>query len=347
MIYYNNVVLEGIMMNNQKKKLPLGKAPIKYLMRFFVPLMIAFINPHEVEGWFYSSYILTKVRKRTYKYWMIFQNFNPFIIRLPFLPLSSCFLHSSLLIKLIKFLIDHNWYVLLSVDFYYLKSSFYYLQKHFNHSVLLYGYDLQNNIVNLCGYCFDTKIKCVDTDISSFIKAFYSCKHNKVWIYKRRKRRKVKFNKRFFYLGVKGYAKSSCPIEYQIRAKSFSAIFREHYGIDAHIQLERDIAGIQNGEKKDLKLRIYSYIELTQCMSDRLVYLQKNNLLNNIESLMHDFDLLKLEYQKMLNLFIKFELTGNKDLVDKLIAIEKNQITKERYLYKELLDNIEKQYYYK
>lgn len=334
-------------MNNQKKKLPIGNAPIKYLMRFFVPLMIAFLNPDEVAGWFYSSHILTKVRRKTYKLWMIFQNFNPFILRIPLFFLSSFWLSEKLLMKILKVLIDHNWYILLHTDFYYLNESIFYQEKHFNHSVLVYGYDLQENTVNLCGYCFGSKIKCVDVNINNFIESFFSCKQNKAWVYRRRKRKKSKFNKRFFYLGVKGYAKSSCPLEYQVRAKSFSAMFREYYGINAHKQLKNDLVFVLNGEKKDLKLRIYAYLELAECMSERLKYLQKDALLKNTEHIIERFDLLKNEYQKMINLFLKYNLTGDKDLIKRLIVLENIQSEEEQRLYTELLNIIKVQYNYK
>lgn len=328
-------------------KLPIGDAPIKYLMRFYIPLMIAFLNPQEAEGWFYSSHILTKVRKKTYKLWMIFQNCNPLIIRIPLFFLSSMLIQKAQLLKAIKILIDNNCYVSLCLDFFFLNDSICFRTRHFDHSVLLYGYDEKKGVVNLCGYCFGSKIKCVEIDINNFVEAFFACKHNKVWIYKRRKRKKTNFNKRFFFLGVKGYVTSTCPIEYQIRAKSFSAIFREHYGVAAHIQLKKDLESVSSGEKIDLKLRIYSYMELAQCMVKRLEYIQKNNILVDIDTLVEKFRDLAKKYGKMLNLFIKYEISNNDYLIKRIIEIENTVCMEEKTLFYELYNEAKKQFKYR
>ena len=325
------------------KKLPIGDAPIKYLLRFYIPLMISFLNPDEVKGWFYSSYILTKVRKRTYKLWMVFQNFNPFVLRFPCFFLSSLLTKKTFLTKIVKVLINHDYYISLSLDFFYLNNSFCFGNTHFNHSVLLYGYDEQCGIVNLCGYCFDPKIKCVDVEVNNFINSFYSCKHNKAWIYKRRKRKAKSFNKRFFYLGVKGYATASCPLEYQIRAKSFSCVLREHYGIDAHKQLKSDLKCVLNGENKNLKLRIYSYLELSQCMVKRLEYIQDNKVFEIDGEIIKGFRELTDEYNSMLNMFLKFDLTQNSEIIKRLIVFEDEISEKEKALYIELYQALKRQ----
>lgn len=336
-------------MNDFEKKLKIGDSPIKYLMRFYIPLMIAFQNKSEVDGWFCSSYIQTKVKKGTQKFWMIYQNFNPFVLRLPCFFLSSIFLKEKQLMKVIKLLVNSNWYISFSADFFYLNNAICYQRRHFYHSVLLYGYDEQKGIVNLCGYCFGSKIECVEVTIENFVKSFFSCKHNKTWIYRRRvkKLKKPKFSKRFFYLGVKGYALARCPLEYQLRARSLSIAWCELYGIDSHIQLKTDLNKLLYGEDKDLTLRIYAYLELARCMLYRLNYIQTNMLLYDIQHIKLGFEDLVEKYRIMLNMFIKFRITNDMGIIRRIIKLEEYTYSKEKKLYYELYITMKKQYGYR
>lgn len=331
-------------MNDCKKKLPIGDAPIKYIMRFYVPLMISF-QSDDAEGWFCSSYILTKVKK-TNKLWMVYQNSNPFVKRFPLPFFSSRLLNVKMLKTIIKFLIDKKWYIFLNLDFFYVKNSDFFQKKHYHHSVLLHGYDEQNNIVSLCGYCFGAKIKSVDISIEDFLKAFFSCQHNQTWVYKRRKKNKD-FNKRFFYLGVRSYATSSCPIEYQLRAKSFSIKKHEYYGIKAHSQLQNDLKKILEGTDLNLTLRLYSYLELTRCMVRRLDYVQKNEILKDTQDIKIEFINLSDKYSIMLNLFLKYRLNRDLNIISKIINMEKNICLEEQELYSRLYKLMKKQYNYK
>lgn len=331
-------------MKNTHKKLPINDSPIKYILRFFTPLMIAFQKPDEVEGWFYSSYVQTKVRKKTYKLWMIYQNYNPFVLRLPCFLVSSKAITKSILLKVIKRLIDNNWYISTCVDMFYLSSSFFYNKKHYDHAVIIRGYDILKNELQLCGYCFNSKITCINVNFDEFLISFLNCKHNRTWIYKRRKKKNKKFDMKFFYLGVKGYATSSCSLAYQIKARSFSLAYRELYGINAHIQLKDDLNKVFLGENKSVVLRLYSYFELSECMTKRLNYLESNHLLNDIEDISNGFKELSQAYMRMLNLFMKYDISKNINIIERIIAIENQTCEKEKQLYTILYKKIETQY---
>ena len=330
------------------KKLPINDSPIKYLMRFFVPLMIAFQKKDDVEGWFFSTHILTKVRKKTMKHWMIIQNFNPYILKIPCFLFSSVFLKEKHLMKVIKRLINKDWYIFLSVDFTFLKESqFYNTKNHFIHSVLLYGYDENTNTVCLCGYGFGNKINCVNVSFHDFVKAFYSCSHNQTWLYKRRKTSAKKFNKRFFYLGIKNYVNGTCSLEYQLKARSPSAIWRENYGVNAHEQIKADLNKILNGESEDLLGRFYSYSELADCMVMRLEYIQAKKILLNIQEIKEGFFELKKTYINMRNYFLKYNISKDKKIIELLIQMEDEAHEKEKKLYESLYFTTKKQFGYK
>ena len=320
-----------------KKKLKIGDSPIKYLMRFYVPLMITFLKPEEVEEWFCSAYILNKVKKNTLDKWMICQNYNPFIIRLPLFLLSFKIVPSKVKIKVFYYLIQKEFYIFMDVDLYHLKKSFYYKKKHFYHSVLLYGYDSSKNIVNLSGYCFGSQIQNLEVDINDFAASIKFCKNNKIWIYKRRNNKTIKFNERLFFLGVKSYATAKCPLEYQLRTKSFSINSKEYFGIDTHLEMEKNLKHILNGQNdEDLTGRIFAYLEMSQCMVKRLDILQKNKIRWNLDVFKIGFIELSNNYRKMLNLYIKYKLTGNVRVLEKIVELENIIVGKERKLYMDL-----------
>lgn len=322
---------------NKKKMLKIGDSPIKYLMRFYVPLMIAFLKPEESEEWFCSAYLLTKVKKRTLNKWMLCQNHNPFVLRFPLFLLSSKIISPPIIKKTIYKLIQKEWYIFLDVDLYYLNNSLYYQKKHFYHSVLLYGYDTQKNTVNLCGYCFGSKIQNIEADLNDFISSLIFCKRNRTWIYKRRKNKAKKFDKRLFYLGVKNYATSTCSFEYQLRTKSFSIKSKEYFGVDTHLEMKKNLSDILNGQNdKDLTGRIFSYLEISQCMVRRLDFLQKNNLLKNLDSFIIGFEELRNEYRRMLDLYLKYKLTEKIAILQKIAKLENTIVEKEQNLYMEL-----------
>lgn len=329
----------------KKMELPIVDSPIKYISRFYLPLMIAFQKKEEVEPWFYSSYILTKVKKKDLKFWMIYQNFNPFVYRIPFAFLCSLFIKKKYLLNILKLLIKYGWYVFTSVDLFYLKNSNCYNKKHYNHSVIVFGYDEISNKMQLCGYCFGPKITCIDVSFSEFYESFKACKHNKTWIYHRRRNVKKKFDKRFFYLGVKSYATGTCKLEYQIKAKSISIGFLEYYGVEAHRQLMIDLRRELSDEcQRNIKLRIYSYWELSKCMVSRLEYLEKKRILIHTQHIKEGFIKLAENYNVMLNLFLKYKINKDLKVISKIIELEEQAYLKEKKLYSELYVLCEKQF---
>ena len=155
-----------------KRELEITDAPIKYLLRFYLPLMIAFLNKEQVEPWFYSSYIQTKVKRKGYNSWVVYQNFNPFICRMPNPMMTSFFMNQRFFLFMVENMIKFNWYTLINVDLFYLKGSNCNNKRHYNHAVIICGLNKSLKTLKLCGYCFGPKISCVDVTIEEFYKAF-------------------------------------------------------------------------------------------------------------------------------------------------------------------------------
>lgn len=330
-----------------KKQLSIGDAPIKYLLKFYIPLMITFKQSDEVEEWFHHSFILTKTKIHKSKSWTIVNDYNPYVSRVRCLGLSAKILKKNTVMKLLKNLINNNYYISLNLDFFYLKNSFAFQKLHFNHQILLYGYDDEKERIYLCGYCFGSKIRCIEIDTNSFLNSFFSCNHNNVWVYKRRKKKKINFNMKSFYLGIKSYATSTYPLIYQIRTKNFSFSNKERYGIDVHIELKTKLINDINDEKSDIKLRIYCYMEMAQCMVIRLDYIRKNKLLKDIDKIIYGFNELKKKYDIMLRLYMKYMITNDKNILCKVIDIEDELLKEEKNLYTNLYNKIQQQYSFK
>lgn len=333
-------------MKKKQKSLYIGDSPIKYVMRFYIPLMIA-LSDANAENWFCSSYINTKVKKNN-ESWMIYQNHNPFVIRFPFPFFSSTLLTKTTLQKKIQWLIEHGYYISVFLDFYYLKGSIYYLKKHYFHSVLLYGYDFsESKKIFLSGYCFGTKIKAVEMSYNDLADAFFACRKNKTWIYKKRKVKKKKFDMRFFYLGIKNYLFSSCSFAYQFKSRSFSIPFLEIYGIKAHSQLKSDLMNSPVSNCERITIRICSYCELTKAMIKRLKYIEDNKMLIETSDIKELFLQLLFKYEHMLNLIIKFRITGNYGLINKIITLEEDAYKQEEIAYERLYSLLKEQWGYK
>lgn len=329
------------------KELEINDAPIKYLLRFYLPLMISFQNKNQAESWFMSSYIQTKVKKNSLDSWVVYQNFNPFIYRIPNPIVSKKFCDQKLLFSWIEYLINHNWYILINVDLFYLQNSNCYQKKHFDHSIIISGYDKAKKTVNLCGYCFSQKISIIEVSVDELYLAFKHCQCNKTWIYHRRNRKGINFKKRFFYLGVKGYATGTCPLEYQFYARSFSLSKFEYYGVEAHVQLISDLSKLIEGTcKRDVILRIYAYLELNRCMIARLEYLENMKILIGIDEIKTDFFLLGEKYTIMQNLFIKYKKSKNKNLLERILDLEKQIYIDEKNAYEKLYMSCKEQFGY-
>ena len=328
--------------NISKQVLNINDSPLKYIMRFYVPTMIAFQKEEEALPWFSSVYIQTKTRKNNKDRWMVYQNTNPFVTRLPLCFFSLIKKNAEFLFSVIKYLLLKEWYIFLNVDFFYLTEIKKDDKSHFNHSILVYGFDEEKQQMYLTGYCLGNKIETIEVSYEKFWQALSKCKKNDVWIYKRRKNVRAQFDYQFFCQGVEDYVKSKSSLKYQIKARSLSLPHIDCYGLKAHESLKKDLNDILNGDKKNVRVRIYAYFELASNMVLRLNYIKKEYHLNALEDIIKGFEFLAQSYKKVLMLYLKYEKTNNNDIILSLLDKEHESYELERQLFLSLLKEIDK-----
>ena len=344
-------------MEKKKKVLPVGDAPIQYLMRFYTPMMITFLDKEEVLPWFSSSFFLirTQNKKRPdglYSYrWMIQKNRNPFICKFPSPFFYPSMMKEEKLKQRVKQMIDNDWYVMLHVDLYELEPFEYYQKNHFVHSILLYGYDEEKQSVFLRGYCFGASIVTIEVDFASFSRAFFGSKKNDVWIFRRKKlRHPVKFDKKLFFKTVKANATGRCPgLYYQLVTRSPLVPFGSYYGYKAHADLQQSMQRLLEGDPYvNPEIRLYSYKEMAQCMCMRLDYIRTQFPCDELDAARAAFEALKKKYTVMLNLWLRIRVTERTEKASERMAeLEQQAFQMEKQAFENLYSALKKLWGYR
>lgn len=144
-----------------KNILPIGDGIIKYSQDYAFLTSTMYLD-QSFYNWILSNmiqvYYVPKKDGKSYElaFFYLGNEVNPInnislfdhqIVKMDFLKRSSLDL-----LEFTKLMIDENYYVTNTLDEYYIDTSFYYNQKHFEHGRLIYGYDDNEKQVYTAGY---------------------------------------------------------------------------------------------------------------------------------------------------------------------------------------------------
>lgn len=138
------------------KILPICDPPITTYQRLAFPLSIAMTVPG-ADKWFYSNYIQMLCANRKHyeqrhpgEYTLHLDFYAPTLDRLDPLEYVTIDAHEQFFLffdfRFIRAIIDHGYYIYTDADMYYFPGTPYYNRLHFNHDLLINGYDDDGNI---------------------------------------------------------------------------------------------------------------------------------------------------------------------------------------------------------
>lgn len=99
--------------------------------------------------------------------------FDHQIVKMDFLKKSS-----MTLIEFTELMIKENYYVTNTLDEYYIETRFSYQKKHFEHGILIYGFDSQSEQIFTAGYDNSSHFQCSSIPYNIYNLAFRSTKRN-------------------------------------------------------------------------------------------------------------------------------------------------------------------------
>lgn len=285
--------------------------------------------------WIYSNYIQLYINK-DYKYnWGDFYFPFPYELR----PSDTCKwiftqrIHRDVVdskwgsvINFIVESINSNNYVHTMINYFYVPLISYDNKIHFKHDILIFGYDLNEEVLYVSDFFGAGKYSYEKISFSDFNKAFstYSLAKNSdylnemVYLYKVNPKCDYKFNINNISNSIKSYLYGSIPEYWDIynRDNRDDIVF----GIDTYTTLKNYITRKRSSDEIDDIRPFYMLYDHKKIMSLRLKYLYEHQYYKNYSS-DNINGLTKIESQakEVINLIIKYNITKKNKTLDKVV----------------------------
>jgi hypothetical protein len=253
-------------------------------------------------------------------------------------------------------------YVIINLDDYYTPPSAFYQKENKGHGVLIYGYDLDNQVFDIAGYYENQRYK---TEKLNFFDLELAYKHADKWVEKAQEGHET-----FYYMDymnvvhlLKVNPQGKYPFNIQSVIEQLSDYLYSRNTNERYLILENRYTGayglsvyaylcsvLEQLLKAPIADRIaysdhrplYILMEHKRLMISRIHYMQSHGYLANIEEVVQGYNEIESEIVFILNQFGKFLLKGSSDdsyivkIVDALTLIAE----KERKVLKQLLDQL-------
>lgn len=321
--------------------LPLSDdAPVSYDLRLAVPIMAALSHKEiqqDVWEWLYVFYTQivckTKITKRTsYKRFHIYDPYNPFIKRRFELHTSNKWKNKKNIIEYVINNIDNGYYVHLKMDRFYMPGFMGYKQQHTMHTECVYGYDIKQQELYIIGFpeFANSKLKKIKLSFNDFINAFDSFASSNALhtITKDKvvKNNQYSFNPVLLKKQLKRYLNSKRSTAYLLSTNikkqtvfAWDFPMNSCFGIKTISFFVRLLELEHMGQNSEYPLRImfHALYEFTHLMSLRLLYLSENKYIE--KGIAEEYKKHSKEYLLIRNLYIKYEITDNEDILVRII----------------------------
>lgn len=301
------------------------------------------ITADEIYPWISNNFIQIR-----YVYgWgiFVFDNHNLLLSNCPYISyydisqdmfkhVYNCSLH-DVIIDAIK----NDYYLFIYVDRYYLPNLYNNSKKHFEHELMIYGYDEYKKNVYVADNLPNGKFSKCECTFSELQSAYENINE------------KFDFFTSLRFLKPK---KSECSINleqiidglerYLYSKKSFdlNSIGKCEFGI-ASIELIYTFIKESKERKHKLDIRPFHFLYEHKILAEiRVLSLIKNGYLINEENLLGEFQSLKIEYLTLRNLVLKYNVSNKEDLLTSITNKLKENVNIEKLLFEKLL-NILKQ----
>lgn len=294
----------------------------KYINCYYDPKAIGIFNHCMPERRYFSN---SKV--------MLVQNFK----------FEKSFLSLGVLdfVKWATKLIDDDWYIMGYYDEYYIPGKVSYKSKHFRHTMLIYGYDDELEVFYAMGYTKDGKYSSYTLTYGEFLSSINVEFDREREAYIKEGIDKIEFeafklNPEFdftfdlkqLYTSLLDYINSQDSG--YLRKKGFK------YGFDC----EEEFVNYINSQRGKVLDERYSrfFMELKELMVRRLEYLTIERIVP--AEILYEYKSICEQQKKIHLLFIKYNLTHNESIIDRLAEIMNKIIDVEKSILPRIKDEI-------
>ncbi len=335
-----------VTLNDKAKKLKLNTP-----MLYTYTIMGAVFSTIEEKDlpWFYSNFI--QIRYSFDWNMFIFDNHMNLlqdcpIFKTQYLMFDSNYEKSHSFKDTIINIINNNYYIYLYLDWYYIIPE--YCKKHFAHTTLISGYDLEKNILVVSDNYEHGKFTSLEIDLDTVEKAFHSAWNASVGNVKDNDNSRsfeyikaftlfqyiddvnLNFSKNDFYIQLFNYINS-------IPFSLFDDGNKYYYGLNSYRAIKEYFDG-----NKSIKIGIRDFhliYEHKYFMKERIKYMLDKHILEDM-NLLEEIDEIKNYFLNLRNLFLKSSLLDNNKknnanvrILNKLnIAVSKEQIFLQKLL---------------
>lgn len=245
-------------------------------------------------------------------------------------------------ISVIDFIIDcinSNNYLHTMINYFYVPISKHYNKFVFNHDVLVYGYDSNEEMLYILDFFNDGKYTSKRISFSDFNQAFSKCNilsdedylHGMVRLYKFNNKYDYKFNIKNIVNSIRSYLFSNIPEYWDIY--NTDDMEDTDFGVEIYTTLKNYIINkMSKGEDYIDRKPFYMLYDHKKIMCLRLKYLNEQGYFKKYDNNNNIIEFTKIETKAkiMVELIIKYNISKNTDLMDRIIS---------------LLDDIEKREY--
>ena len=338
----------------QKKILPINK-PFISLYTQHAHLLSILAAHEETYPWIYSNYIQVYYDKNID--WADFYFSLPREIR----PSESCSWISTSkiyrndiipiwnsIINFIIYYINNDCYVHTMLNYYYISLSRRYQHDHLEHDMLIYGYDVQNKLFYVADFFKDWKYIFETISFAEIETAFLNLKYvtnydylnGLTYIYKYNPNCDYNFNKNNIISSIINYMKPYTP-EYWNSINSADGN-NKVYGCEIYDALTYYLMSKAAILKRFIDVRPFCLLlEHKKMMLRRLEYLLAQNIIPYEKKNLYDkYKNIRDDVFIILSLTLKFQLTADESIINKLAIMLPETCLKENELLMSIFDGI-------
>lgn len=271
------------------------------------------------KGWFYTNFInmysLFNDGRLLLNYDVQYFEDEVYYLNMERLSINSFDLFEQPLIAQIKKFIDNEKYVCLNVDEYYIECAKYYDKEHYNHEIMIYGYDDTDKVVYCACYGADRHYKLRKVKYDSLDRAFSSEELNRflpIVIYSYHEenewtRPHYAIDPQFIKYQLIRYIEGTNYLFDRRHVNPLKCSNLNRYGIDIYDDVINYIMSVEKNHKIIDLRQFYFLYENKIVMQKRFQYMFEEAILSTDEFANRYYEIVKM-CRKMLNYTLKYNI---------------------------------------
>ena len=316
------------------RELKLGEPIIKNFQRDAYPLLVMAANSDEYLPWAYSNFVQLMMDKRAYaeKKWYRVMYCNQYVgFQSPFLEtirLSHSYLQQFHwdICEFIKTNLDNGFYVMLSLDKYYVPNAVPYGKWHMFHDTMIYGYNENSFQVIGYGYSNAEQFAADTVPFDAFVKAYEGLVVTDNWwndvIYTFTYQENVtySFNLVLFKQLLFDYLSGANTAAYtQGRLPQKNKDYFE-YGVNVYTAYKEYLQSLLAGSDSYDHTPVHLFAEHKQVLGMAVKYLEDQKLISPESGFYKRYQVTVADvFVRFLNLFVKAELSSQPKGIERIL----------------------------